>query len=250
MSPIQRFTKRGIDIVGSLIGLIVSFPVIVIAAALAQREFGKSGIFQQERVGLNGRLFMIYKIRTMRDLPGHTTSVTTVRDPRLTPLGRWLRHCKIDELPQFFNVLIGDMSLVGPRPDVTEIMCDLNDEDRVILSVRPGLTGPAAVSYPDEERLLANVADPDRFNREVLFPRKVTLNRKYIAEYRLWHDFIYIWKTVFGNGDHVELRSISDLSADSRYRIADEFHLDEYEEHKIAVCVAMADTTSDESCKP
>ena len=134
----------------------------------------------------------------MRSSDTVSTVVTTSTDPRITPLGRFWRRTKIDELPQLFNVLIGNMSFVGPRPDVPGFADLLEGEDRVILSVRPGITGPATLKYRNEESLLASVDDPEAYNREVIFPDKVRINREYIENWSFWRDMRYIFTTIFG----------------------------------------------------
>ncbi len=123
--------------------------------------------------------------------------MTTLGDPRITPLGRRLRHWKVDELPQLFNVLVGQMSFVGPRPDVPGFADVLSGEERVILSVRPGITGPATLKYRDEELLLAAMEDPERYNREVIFPDKVRLNHDYVLHWSFTMDLVYLWRTIF-----------------------------------------------------
>jgi lipopolysaccharide/colanic/teichoic acid biosynthesis glycosyltransferase len=134
----------------------------------------------------------------MRDLASVDTTVTSAHDPRITSLGRFLRKTKIDELPQLINVLVGQMSMVGPRPDVPGFADTLCGRDRIVLSVRPGVTGPASVRFRDEEEILAQQRDPERYNREMIFPEKVRINRTYVEEYSLWKDIYYIAKTVTG----------------------------------------------------
>lgn len=160
-------------------------------------ETGKSGFFFQTRVGRGGRPFRIVKMRTMRDVPSGGTVVTTTRDPRITNTGRFLRKYKIDELPQLWNVLVGDMSVVGPRPDVVGFADRLSGEDRVILTVRPGITGPATLKYREEEELLSREPDPERYNREVVYPDKVRLNRAYVCNYTFLRDLAYVLATVW-----------------------------------------------------
>ena len=123
-----------------------------------------------------------------------------VGDPRVTRFGGFLRRLKLDELPQLWNVVVGDMSLVGPRPDMPELYEGLAEEDRIILAVRPGVTGPATLRFRDEERLLQGVPDPDRYNQDVLFPAKVRLNREYVLNYRVRDDIKYLIMTVTGFG--------------------------------------------------
>jgi lipopolysaccharide/colanic/teichoic acid biosynthesis glycosyltransferase len=199
VTSFQRTIKRCIDILGSAAGLIIAGPVIMLMIAMARRDTRKSGLFCQTRIGVNGRPFQLLKIRTMRDVPGYTTTVTTECDPRITRMGCFLRKTKIDELPQFINVLRGDMSFVGPRPDVAEYMSNLSDEDRIILSVRPGITGPASIKYRNEESILAAQSDPETYNREVIFPDKVSINKQYVTQFTLWNDVVCVWETLFGS---------------------------------------------------
>jgi len=194
----QAALKRGFDIVGAAVGLLLTFWLIALAWLLATLDTRQNGFFTQQRVGRNGKLFRVVKIRTMRPSRTHTTTVTTGHDPRITPLGRFFRRAKIDELPQLFNVLVGQMSFVGPRPDVPGFADALEGRDRLILTVRPGITGPATLKYRDEEVLLESVDDPERYNREVIFPDKVRLNREYVENWSFRKDIAYIWQTVFG----------------------------------------------------
>lgn len=166
------------------------------AVICARYSTGSSGIFRQARIGRDGRIFFIYKIRTMRNLPGVTTTVTTDSDSRITRLGRMLRRWKIDELPQLVNVVRGEMSLVGPRPDVPEYLERIRREAPSVLSIRPGLTGPASIKYRGEEELLARQPDPQDYNDRVIFPDKLRINEAYVRNYRLLKDFYYLWQTV------------------------------------------------------
>lgn len=198
LSPVQRLVKRGFDFLGAAFGLALTFWIILPAWVLATLDTGKNGFFTQERVGRHGRIFYVIKIRTMREIPGLDTTVTTGGDQRITRLGRLWRKTKIDELPQLINVFKGDMSFVGPRPDVPGYADQLKGEDRVVLSVRPGITGPATLKYRDEEELLAAAEDPKRHNDEVIWPDKVRLNREYVENWSFWMDLVYIWRTVVG----------------------------------------------------
>ena len=196
MQAHNRILKRGFDVIVAGIGLLIGWPVIAICAMLARRDTGASGIFRQQRVGRHAKPFTVYKIRTMRPVEG--TSVTTSGDARITPLGAKLRRMKLDELPQLWNVLKGDMSFVGPRPDVAGFADALAGEDRTVLELRPGITGPATLKYRDEEVILAGQADPERYNREVIWPDKVAINRCYLEHYRFTGDLALIWRTVTG----------------------------------------------------
>ncbi len=198
MTRSARFAKRGFDIVMSLIGLLLFWWLILLAYLLAAIDTGSNGFFIQKRVGRHGRLFRIIKIKTMKTVSGIDTSVTTADDVRITRFGRFLRKSKIDELPQLLNILVGNMSFVGPRPDVPGFADRLSGEDRIILSLRPGITGPATLKYRDEEELLAVQEDPERYNKEVIFPDKVAINKEYITSYSFKKDLECIFKTVFG----------------------------------------------------
>ena len=196
MSLWQRFIKRGFDLFFSLSGLIFLGWLILICWLLASIDTRKNGIFTQERVGKNGRLFRIMKIRTMRPREGITTVVTRRDDPRITQLGSVFRRFKLDELPQLINVLLGQMSFVGPRPDVASFADGLEGGDRIILSVRPGITGPATLAFRYEEELLTKSNEPELFNKNVIYPEKVRLNRQYVEEYSFAKDFLYIFATL------------------------------------------------------
>lgn len=198
LSPAQAVLKRGCDVVGAASGLALTFWLIGLAWLAATLDTRANGFFLQERVGRGGRRFRVIKLRTMRVDPSVSTNVTTARDARITPIGRLLRRAKLDELPQLINVLKGDMSFVGPRPDVPGFADVLEGNDRVILTVRPGITGPATLKYRNEEELLAQVADPEAHNRDVIWPDKVRINREYVTNWSLRGDLYYIWRTVIG----------------------------------------------------
>ncbi len=196
MTQWDSFVKRAFDVVCAAIGLILFGWLILLAWGIMTLDAGCNGMFVQVRVGRYGRLFKVYKIRTMRPDRLLDSTVTTSRDPRITRIGRMMRRLKLDELPQLFNVLIGDISLVGPRPDVPGYADTLSGEDRLVLSVRPGLTGPATLKYRDEETLLASVADPERYNREVIYPDKIAINKDYVRNYSFLRDLRYILRTL------------------------------------------------------
>lgn len=194
----QGVAKRTIDLGAAVVGLALTWWLILAAAAVSARVHRASGFFVQTRVGRYGRPFQLIKIRTMRASQAVTTNVTTRRDARITPYGAWLRRTKLDELPQLVNVLRGEMSLVGPRPDVPGYADLLEGDDRIVLSVRPGITGPASLAYRNEEEILASVEDPERYNREVIYPDKVRINRAYVVGYSLWEDVRILLATVVG----------------------------------------------------
>lgn len=189
-----RVIKRSFDIVAAGVGLALLWPIILIGWVLAVGDTGASGFFRQERVGQYGRRFRVLKLRTMRPVTGST--VTTLDDPRVTPIGRYLRNWKIDELPQLWNVLVGEMSVVGPRPDVPSFADKLEGKEREILKLRPGITGPATLKYRNEEEMLAEVEDPEKYNADVIWPDKVSINMNYLRNWSFCQDLRYILETV------------------------------------------------------
>lgn len=195
MTKKGKIIKRAFDFFGAVIGLIITWPIIIIAWLIATIETKSNGFFLQTRVGKDGKLFKIIKIRTM--YPNKGSSITTANDNRITKSGKFFRRYKIDELPQLINVLKGDMSFVGPRPDVPGYADKLEGKDRIILSVRPGITGPAQLKYKDEEEILAKVDNPQKYNDEVIWPDKVKINKEYIKNWSFKKDIYYIIKTLF-----------------------------------------------------
>lgn len=192
----DRVAKRTLDVAVSLVGSITLLWLMALAWIVASIDTRQNGLFIQTRVGRDGRPFPLLKIRTMRNVAGWTSTVTTGRDPRITTVGRLLRRTKLDELPQLLNVLVGHMSLVGPRPDMPGFADRLQGADRVVLSLRPGITGPATLRFRDEEALLAAQPDPERYNREVIWPEKVRLNRQYAERYAFRADLVFILRTL------------------------------------------------------
>lgn len=186
------------DRVMAFVGLLFLWPILLVVAILIRVKMpGGPVIFTQKRVGRGGQLFTMYKFRSMT--VGHGgSSVSVAGESRITPLGAKLRHYKLDELPELWNVLIGDMSFVGPRPDVPGYADQLQGDDREVLQLRPGITGPASLKYRDEEELLARQADPQKYNDEVIFPDKVRINRYYLHHYSFVKDIEMIFCTVLG----------------------------------------------------
>ena len=192
----MKIQKRIFDLILAGVAMITVGWLIPPTAFLAWLDTGENGFFTQDRVGRFGRTFRILKIRTMKSSDDISTSVTAADDPRITPLGRFLRKSSLDELPQLVNVLRGDMSFVGPRPDVPEFYERLSEANRVIFSIRPGITGPATLKFYNEEALLAEAEDPEKYNLEIIWPEKVRLNKQYIEKYSLLNDIGYIFLTV------------------------------------------------------
>ena len=186
------------DKTASIIGLLLLWPVLLVVAILIKVKMpGDPVLFTQQRVGRHGRLFRIYKFRTMTVDHGGS-SVSVKGESRITALGVHLRRWKLDELPELWNVLKGDMSFVGPRPDVPGYADQLQGDDRRMLQLRPGITGPATLKYRNKEELLASVDDPIRYNDEVIFPDKVRLNLYYLDHYSFLTDWQMIICTVLG----------------------------------------------------
>lgn len=183
----------------AFIGLAVLWPVLIVVAVLIRIKMpGGPVIFKQTRVGRNGQLFTMYKFRSMT--VGHGgSSVSVAGESRITPIGAKLRKYKLDELPELWNVLIGEMSFVGPRPDVPGYADNLTGKDRDVLKLRPGITGPASLKYRDEEELLAKQVDPQRYNDEIIFPDKVRINLYYLHNYSFIKDIQMIFCTVLGS---------------------------------------------------
>lgn len=192
------FLKFLFDRLVSLFGLLLLWPILLIVAILIKIKMpGGPVIFTQKRVGKYGRLFTMYKFRSMT-VSHSGSSVSVAGESRITPLGAKLRKYKLDELPELWNVLIGDMSFVGPRPDVPGYADVLMGEDREVLTLKPGITGPASLKYRNEEELLAGQDNPIRYNDEVIFPDKVRINRYYLHHYSFIKDIQIIVCTVLG----------------------------------------------------
>lgn len=190
--------KSAFDRGTSLIGLIILLPVLIIVSILIRVKMPRGPvIFKQKRVGQHGRLFTMYKFRSM-SISHSGSSVSVKGESRITPLGAKLRKYKLDELPELWNVLIGDMSFVGPRPDVPGYADKLEGENRRMLLLKPGITGPASLKYRNEEELLAEQEDPQKYNDEVLFPDKVRINIEYLDNWSFWNDIKIIIYTILG----------------------------------------------------
>ena len=192
----RAYGKRGFDLALSVIGLVLFGVPMAALSLLIRLVDGSPVLFRQQRVGRGGKLFTIYKFRTMTNRPVAGSSITVAGDARVTAIGKWLRRFKLDELPQLLNVLKGDMSLVGPRPDVPGYVDQLEGEEARVKEVRPGITGPASLAFRNEEALLAQAADPIALNDRVLFPAKVRLNLEYLDAISFVSDIGYILKTV------------------------------------------------------
>ena len=187
------------DKVVSFFGLVCLSPVFLIVAILIKKRMpGGPVIYRQLRVGQYGRLFTVYKFRSMNVAGEGRTSIASEEEDRITPLGKTLRRYKLDELPELWNVLKGDMSFVGPRPDVPGYADKLKGKDRDILKLKPGITGPASLKYRQEEDLLNSVTNPQEYNDKVIYPDKVRLNLYYLEHYSFFKDIEMIVCTVLG----------------------------------------------------
>jgi len=190
--------KRGFDLGVALLGLVLLSPILIGPGLVVLVASGPPILFRQERVGKDGRPFRLVKFRTMRtDVPAGL-AITASKDPRITPVGRLLRATKLDELPQLINVLRGEMSLVGPRPEVARYAARYDARQRGVLRVRPGLTDPATVAFRDEESLLGAVDAQRReaFYLNEILPKKLALNLEYIEHSGFWYDLGLILKTL------------------------------------------------------
>ncbi|WP_062044980.1 sugar transferase [Lentimicrobium saccharophilum] len=189
--------KRLFDITAAVFGLIITLPVFLAIYLLIKTQMTGSVFFKQQRVGRHGKIFKMIKFRTMTI--NHNGSTISVKgECRITPLGAVLRKYKLDELPELWNILIGDMSFVGPRPDVPGYADKLEGEDRLLLSIRPGLTGAASLKFSSEEELLALQDDPVKYNDEVLYPEKVRINNNYVRHMSFGLDLKIIIFTILG----------------------------------------------------
>lgn len=182
----------------ALIGLLFLWPLLIILAILIKVKMpGGPAFFTQKRVGQHGRLFTMHKFRSMA-VSHDDSSISVAGEARITSFGATLRKYKLDELPELWDVLIGNMSFVGPRPDVPGYADMLTGDDRRMLELRPGITGPASLKYRDEEELLAQVDNPIEYNDKVIFPDKVRINLYYLDHYSFWKDIQMIIYTVLG----------------------------------------------------
>lgn len=192
MTQQQLWFKRLFDF---LLALLLFIPVVILTLLLfllCTLDTKSNGLFVQERVGQFGKIFNMYKLRTLK--PGK--HVLGQLDANASAYGRWLRRYKLDELPQLWHVLTGDMSFVGPRPDIVGFADVLEGEDRIILTVKPGITGPATLKYKNEEWLLSRQTEPEVYNRTVIWPDKVEINKKYIKNWSFYLDLTYIIKSI------------------------------------------------------
>ena len=190
-------TKRIFDFSSSLIGIIVLMPILILISITIKISSSGPVIFSQKRVGKNGEIFTLIKFRSMTVQQESNSTATARGDVRITKIGAFLRKYKLDELPELWNVIKGEMSLVGPRPDVPGYADKLVGKDRNILKLRPGITGAASLKYANEEEILANQQNPQKYNDEIIFPDKVKVNLEYYENQSLWLDIKIIFATIF-----------------------------------------------------
>ena len=190
--------KRILDFFTAAIGLVFLLPGFLFVALLSKLTSPGPIFYRQERVGRAGRTFKIVKFRTMQiDADKHGPSITASSDSRITSLGRIMRTLKIDEIPQLWNVLKGEMSLVGPRPEIPLYVKSYTEEQKRVLTILPGITDPSSIAYRNEEELLAQQANPERYYQEVILPHKLSLNMEYIQNRSLKYDLSLLAKTLF-----------------------------------------------------
>lgn len=191
-----RIGKRWLDAAGAFAGLIVLSPFFLLAALAIKLASRGPVFFRQVRVGRFGKIFRIFKFRSMKVVDaGSESLLTAAGDPRINSVGRWLRKTKADELPQLINVLLGEMSLVGPRPEVPKYAAAYSERQRQVLLTKPGITGPAANNYVNEEELLADQADKNNFYITTLLPAKLEIDLGYCEDVRLVEDIRIIFAT-------------------------------------------------------
>ena len=188
--------KRIVDVFVSILGLMILSPLFLILSLLVKISSKGPIFFIQKRIGKEGKIFKMIKFRTMYIYQTSDSTISIKGDDRITGLGSFLRKYKLDELPELVNVLIGDMSLVGPRPDVSGYADRLTKDDKDILKIRPGITGPASLKYINEEEILAKQDNPQKYNDEVIYPDKVKINLDYYKNQSLWLDFKIIFATI------------------------------------------------------
>ena len=182
-----RIGKRSFDFLCAFFGLILISPILLLVALAVRLSSHGSVFFCQQRTGQFGRSFRVFKFRTMKiDNGGQSSNLTATGDPRITQLGSWLRKTKLDELPQLLNVLLGDMSLVGPRPEVPEFTAIYSEAQKAVLGVRPGITGPSANVY--EEELLSRQSNKEKFYQETVLPAKLKIDLNYCENISFSHD--------------------------------------------------------------
>jgi lipopolysaccharide/colanic/teichoic acid biosynthesis glycosyltransferase len=193
----RRLGKRIFDLFFTMLGLPVTAPILLVSALLIWVEDGRPIFFRQKRVGHKGKPFHIWKFRTMVvDAEKKGGAITVGHDPRITRVGYWLRKFKVDEFPQLINVLKGEMSLIGPRPEVEKYVNLYTEAQRQVLELVPGITDPASIKYANESDVLAQASDPEKMYIEEIMPEKIRLNLEYARHANCFTDFIVLLRTI------------------------------------------------------
>ena len=196
-TSLGRAVKRTLDIAFSFAGLVALLPVMLLVAVAVKLDGSGPVFFRQERVGRGGEIFRIWKFRTMElAAESQGPSITVASDKRVTRVGRWLRKWKLDELPQLINVIVGSMSLVGPRPEVPRFVASYDEDQRGVLEFRPGITDPATLAYLGEEDILGDVADWELYYESTVIPHKIAANLRYMASATITSDLVVLVRTV------------------------------------------------------
>lgn len=194
----SRVGKRALDVVCSALGIVLLSPLFALVAVLVKVTSAGPVLFRQRRVGRKGELFEILKFRSMRvNAENEGPPITCSGDKRVTVIGAWLRRTKLDELPQLWNVLVGDMSLVGPRPEVPKYVALYSKEHRILLSVRPGITDPATIEYRHEEEILGMHADPEEFYIRNVLDQKLSVSVEYLSRFSFRYDLWLVLQTIW-----------------------------------------------------
>ena len=197
-SIIQNVSRRLLDLTFATLSLIGLLPLVMLCALLVRIQSPGPIIYRAKRVGRGGRIFEMYKFRTMvANAESLGTGLTIYGDSRITKLGRFLRWTKWDEIPQFLNVIKGDMSIIGPRPEAPEYVEYYTKNQKQVLQVRPGITGPAQIANRDEEEKLKGHADPEQYYITQLMPRKLEIDLNYIEKHGVASDLLWLVKTFF-----------------------------------------------------
>jgi lipopolysaccharide/colanic/teichoic acid biosynthesis glycosyltransferase len=195
--PYVKYGKRALDILSAALGLVLLSPVFALVACFIKLTSHGAVLFRQMRVGKDHRPFQILKFRSMlQEAPNRDLKITVAGDPRVTAIGKILRRYKIDELPQLWNVIRGEMSLVGPRPELPQYVAEYTLEQRTVLCTRPGITDPASLAYRLEEEMLADQSDPEQYYRTQILPDKLARNMGYLQKITFRNDIRIIVKTI------------------------------------------------------
>jgi lipopolysaccharide/colanic/teichoic acid biosynthesis glycosyltransferase len=193
----MKLGKRALDLLGASLGLLLLSPLFLAISTLVRLSGGGGVFFRQERIGYGGEPYRMWKFRTMiPDAERQGPQLTVGGDPRITPVGHWLRRYKLDELPQLINVLAGEMSLVGPRPEVKRYVELYAPEERRVLGLVPGITDPASIAYRNESEILARAEDPEALYVSEIMPAKIRTNLAYASRSTVWSDIGVIVRTI------------------------------------------------------